>query len=224
MEKTAVCILTRNRSELFDKLIKALTIYPAKDSVLYVVDNASDTAYTKATHRFETPVGIATAKNKCLELCQHHERIFLFEDDIYPTQSGWDELYKDHEHLQYIFRGRDCYPNQVLGDFISYTQGRGCMMYFTKKCIDTIGGFNTDFDPWGFEHLDYSTRAQKAGLITAPFIDNKESKKYFYSADEHKTTKSEITPKQRIKLYNKNKHLYEETKQLEQGTILKHNF
>lgn len=221
--KIIICILTCNRKELYRTLRAKLRKYPVPGSKILVVDNGSEQRYCKSDYRYSETVGISTAKNKCIEIAMEYnpDHLLLFEDDIYPTSKDWYKLYTESglHHTQYIFRGRDCSIQEVVGNCVYYTHGRGCLMYMSKECIQTIGGFDTVFDPWGFEHLDYSVRAYKANLIPHPWIDIENSKLYFYSADEHRSVVSNISSIQKLRLFNKNKKYYEQTKKIQGGTI-----
>jgi GT2 family glycosyltransferase len=55
----------------------------------------------------------------------------------------------------------------------------GCMMVISKKCLETVGYFDTSFGKFGNEHCDYSTRCSLAGLTRGrKSLDLGDSDKY----------------------------------------------
>ena len=135
--------------------------------------------------------GIADAKNMCLALLDECDHIFLFDDDCYPTCEGW--------HLHYITSGINhmsfTFNRKVLkieNGLIHYELPSGCMLYINRKCLDVIGGFDTEYKGYAYEHVDYSVRAFNAGLTPAKFIDVEHSDKLIYSMDQHKEIVSSV--------------------------------
>lgn len=140
------------------------------------------------------------------------DHLFLFDDDAHPTGKGWEAGYiNSGEHhlslqLRWVERCRTCHadtmhnyntvrgfptctvchPEQVVyqDDTMHAVEwGSGVMLYFTRHCIDTIGGFRTDYGRYGIEHWDIATRAANAGLIRHPFTDIVNPK--IYAVDAH---------------------------------------
>jgi GT2 family glycosyltransferase len=75
----------------------------------------------------------------------------------------------------------------------------GVMLYISKKCIETIGGFNTEYGLYGGEHSDFSTRVFNCGLN--PFgknLDVDGSDQYFYALDRIKKVQSTISMKWKL--------------------------
>lgn len=100
-------VTTRNRPDALATTLKHLRTYLPPAAKLVIVDDASDKPVDDADHRFSENVGIAVAKNKCLELlyaagCEH---IFLFDNDTYPIADEWWKPYVDspEPHLMWIF-------------------------------------------------------------------------------------------------------------------------
>lgn len=177
----SVCITTRNRPEAFkivlDKIIKHTHI----DYQLVIVDDASENNYSGADFRFSERVGIPTVKNKCLELAKY-DHIFLFDDDTYPIADEW--------YLPYINSGKQhlCYTFltsfKCKEGFKYHTLGNGCMLYVTRKCLDTIGGFDWNYGLGKYEHVDFSRRIYNAGLTESIFMDVDNSYNLLYCMDQ----------------------------------------
>lgn len=94
-----------------------------------------------------------------------------------------------------------------------HEHSNGFMMYLSKICIDTIGGFNPVFGLYGGEHGDYFQRLKNVKLIPYVTIDVVGSEKYFYSYDEDKKiVESPETKAERMKLAERNNRLSEKLK------------
>lgn len=187
MDKIAICVSTYNRRNVFLRTIGELEYMYPRFSKTFVVEDggAYESVGRWADYRFTERVGIPRVKNKCLELAMDWgaDHIFLFDDDCYPIADDW--------HLPYIQSGQRhlCYTflqsvGKVDGLKI-HALGNGCMMYFTRHCIETVGGFDTDFGYGKFEHTEFSHRIHNAGLTKHVFMDVIGSDKLFHSMDEY---------------------------------------
>lgn len=204
-KKIGVGITTKNRNDIVSICVDNVKKYTPNAEII-VVDDGSIIPVVDATFRFNNSVGIAKAKNKCIELlynlgCEH---IFLFDDDTYPIKDGWFEDYVNcsEPHLNYIFMDfANTNGKKVLNDtkvlyesndYIAYSHPRGCMLYFDRKCFDVVGGMDANMAGWGYEHGDLSNRIYNAGLTTFRYMDIKNSSGLFYSADEHQAIQSTV--------------------------------
>ena len=187
-----VAITTHNRRETaLETFAKWKTMLP-NDAIIIVVDDASVEPYPNADHRFDVNVGIAKAKNKCIELLIHKgcTELFLADDDCYPTSADWYKAYIESPHplLSYTFSvvaKRIPNGNRMIkkdGSHKWYSNPCGCMVYLNKIVVDTIGGYDVEYSMYGDEHLDYAIRAKNAGLIPYPYIDVSEP--LFYCLDQ----------------------------------------
>lgn len=217
-----IAITTHNRPDVFKKSLDQIKRFAPANSTLVIVDDAS-TIPVENAYRFEQNVGIAVAKNKCFELlynagCQH---FFLFDDDTYPIAENWhlDYINSGENHLMYIFQ--DFSTGNKLNDttvvykdskIIAYSHPRGCMMYFTRKCLETAGGMNPIFGKWGWEHPNLSDRIYNFGLTSFPYMDIANSKGLFYSADEHRQVESTVPNKERPEIAKRNLEIYNQLK------------
>jgi hypothetical protein len=151
--------------------------------------------------------GIAKAKNMCLALLDDCEHIFLFDDDCFPKVDNWyvPYIWSGVNHLSYTFNRKVL--NQQNG-LTEYELPCGCMLYINRKCLDVVGGFDTDFEGYGFEHPNYSQRVFNAGLTPARYLDVTLSKDYIYSMDEHKQIVSSVSQLDRGLGIQTNRHLF----------------
>lgn len=124
--------------------------------------------------------GIAKSKNRCLyELknfdCEH---FFLFDDDCWPKKEGWADIYincaKAHgtHHLLYTFTSGG-FPaffsrNAVRGSGTTALHGfsncAGVLLYIDKEALDRIGGYDSRFLIYGYEHVQMTYRLYRAGM------------------------------------------------------------
>jgi glycosyltransferase involved in cell wall biosynthesis len=169
------------------------------DYQLIIVDDDSDVIYCDADYRFETRAGIPASKNKCLELAEY-DHIFLFDDDTYPIADNWYLPYVNSikEHLCYTF----LQAYKVKEGFAYHKLGNGCMMYVTRKCIETIGGFDWRFGLGKYEHVNFSRRIHNACLTESVFMDVVGSDKLLYCMDQKKEVKRSFTHNEMSVLLN----------------------
>lgn len=210
-------ITTHNREHIFNETFKQIKRFTPNAKIV-VVDDASETPCPDATFRFKTNVGIAVAKNKCLELLDDCDHVFLFDDDCWPTQHDWWKPYVEspEPHLMYIFKdfatGRKLNDTKILyadDTIIGYSHPRGCMLYFDRKVLDVVGGYDTQFGRWGFEHGDLSNRIFNNHMTTFRFADIPNSNRLIHSSDEHETAPGTVTGKERQLLLNHNRAVYD---------------
>ena len=104
--RVGVGVTTHNRKESLDAALRNIRKYLPEGAKLVVVDDASTTPVPEADFRFHRNVGIAVAKNKCLELLDDCDHIFLFDDDCWPKCADWWKPYVEspEPHLMYVFR------------------------------------------------------------------------------------------------------------------------
>lgn len=206
-ETIGIACTVHNRHETAKVTIDNIRKYAPEGAKIVIVDDASDTPYPDADYRFNKQAGIARAKNKCLELLEGCDHIFLLDDDCWPRVSGWHLPYVNspYNHLMYIFgnfsNGR---PNgnrksKETSDAVIYENPCGCMLYYKRICIDNVGGMDVGYGIWGMEHGDLSTRIFNAGLTPYKFMDVKGSDELFYSYDKEQTIKRSVPADVRAK-------------------------
>lgn len=195
--KIGIAYTTHNRREILEDSLKNLYKFLPNNAEVIVVDDASDVPYNNATFRFEENVGIARAKNKCIEILYDKgcTEFFLFDDDCFPISDDWWKPYveSDEPHLMYIFEefsnGRHQLNDTMVvhrgSKEIAYSHARGCMLYFKRICFDVVGGMNTLYGRWGYEHPEFSCRIYNAGLTTFKYQDVVGADKLIKSLDEH---------------------------------------
>lgn len=226
-----VAITTKDRHDL---LKKALTYHDKHwhgIGALIVVDDGSETpvqlpdwvgAVKPKLIRHEQSMGISAAKNRCLEAlmaepnCDH---FFLFDDDSWPICDGWHQPYttSPEPHLQANYAPAVSRWNQLWEIYrtprlVAHHCGRGHMLYFKRKAIERVGGFDLRFK-YGFEHLEVSERIYAAGLTSFPYQDVPKSEKYIHWADAEDDPPPSTIPRMERRLLNaENLALFESIK------------
>lgn len=222
MEAGAVAITTRNRREVFERSYAEWKKYLPFGWRLAVVDDASDVPCPVADYRFDQQQGIAKAKNKALSLVDDCRRIFLVDDDVYPTRPDWYVPYINTglRHLCLSFernsRGQrlshNVYLKRKTPDYWIYNAPNGCMLYLENTVLDAVGGMDPRFDVWGYEHVSWSHRIHNAGLTPHPFMDVPDSLEYFHVSDYYGDVKSSVPQADRVRSIRANTPLYEAAK------------
>ena len=228
--KIAVCITTRNRVDVFNKAMMMHRVFLPDNARLFIVDDNSDAPAIlsagfwsgESWYRSSENIGIPKAKNKCIELAMDWgaDHIFLFDDDCWPIQDGWSDLYINNKepHLMYQFKldGKNKKNMQIVAqekDIIAYSHTRGAMLYMTKKVINTVGGFDIGYGAGMYEHTDFTNRVYNNGLTTYRAMDVIDSSDYLYCLDQDGKVESSIPTKTRDNNLKKNhnKYLYSKT-------------
>lgn len=190
--KIGIGITTRNRREIAAVTVSQWMQFLPEGARIVVVDDASDRPFPDASFRFEKQAGIAAAKNKCLELLEDCEHIFLSDDDCFPKVADWWQPYINNSqpHLMYTFthlaNGRRNGRNKQgeHKDYQYFELPCGCLLYLNSLCLRTVGGFDTEFKIWGYEHVEYSKRIYNAGLTEQPYCDVLNSDAIWFSYDK----------------------------------------
>lgn len=219
-----VAITTHNRPELLKTCLSYIRRFTPNAKVV-IVDDASDNIVdaNAEVFRFNENVGIAKAKNKCLELLASKgcTDFFLFDDDTWPIRKNWWVPYvsaKEH-HLMYLFEnwanGEPVGDDRIIyrdANIVAHEHARGCMLYCDRRVLEVVGGMETSFGKAMNEHGDWSNRIYNAGLTSFKYVDVPGSNQLIYSSDEHKSVKSSIPYQVRRQGLLKNQALIETRK------------
>jgi glycosyltransferase involved in cell wall biosynthesis len=212
-------LTTRNRYETFKKTYDSIIKFMPPNAKFVVIDDCSDIPVKEAAFRFEENVGIARAKNKAIELLEGCEHIFLADDDFEILKDSWWLPYISSgiNHMSYTFD--KLHDGRTNGNTLLkrregynvYQNPCGVLLYFTKKCFEVVGGMNTEYGLYGYDHVDLSIRIKNAGLTPYSFMDIPNSSEYFRSADFYKEVNSSVPPSIRGAEIKRNKFLYQKS-------------
>lgn len=186
-------VTTRNRAQILADTIDRIKRHTPPDTYrLVIVDDASDPPTPDVTFRFDERAGIARAKNKCLELLDGCDHVFLLDDDCGPDSDDWWPPYVDGPELHYAYTFTHWANRKPVGDCdVIFDDGttrgltwqRGCAIYLHRAVIDRVGGFDPVFGLGMWEHCDLSRRIHNAGLSTFCFQDVSDSDRLWHSLD-----------------------------------------
>lgn len=211
MNNFKVAISTYKRPEDFELCYENVLKYVPKEDIIIVGDDNPE--YVKCDYAFNDRVGIPRVKNKCISLFMqtNAENLFLIDNDCYPIHKDAFKKYIEspYDHLCYTFLPISC----TLPRHKIHTLGNGCCLYMSRKCVDTVGGFSTEFGLGKYEHSLYSRQVHRSGLIPHPFIDVVGSDKLWYCLDQEKGHKRSFTEQEMTTLLNSGrKHFYDSLK------------
>lgn len=203
-------ITTRNRSEVLAWSLKHFKAFePELPYTLVIVDDNSDDNQRVSNQEHcegyqyiynEERKGIAGSKNVCLKNLQSADHVFLFDDDCFPQCSKWDIPFRQLlelgiEHSSHCLELPKEHGQQIsdpvgelkdASSFFSVSMSQGMCLYFSRRCLDSIGLYDEKYGIYGFEHSDMSLRARKLGFCgnqKYEYIVPKESIKYLFSLD-----------------------------------------
>lgn len=84
-------------------------------------------------------------------------------------------------------------------DINSHLNPHGVMLYISNICIQTVGGFDTEYGLYGGEHGDFTNRIYNAKLNPlGKNLDINNSDQYFYALDRETKQKSTIDTKYKM--------------------------
>lgn len=196
--KIGIAITTvPSRKKLLQKAIRQHKKYLPENSILHI-------------HEDSKRIGIAKSKNNCIAalMAAEVDYLFLADDDCYPTQKDWHlpfiECGLHHASVTFThFANGKPSKHKLLrtANGIDYfSNGCGFLLYFTKHCIETVGGMDERYGKWGYEHGGLSARIKNAGLTNSTFLAPAGIMDYFYSHDQHMTCESVYTQVEKRKL------------------------
>lgn len=175
--KVACLQLSLNRPDLITRCIRQNFYNAEVDADVILIDNGSDKETLNAirkTYPFSQVIpfpenrGISHALNAGIRAAKDYDAVVTLANDILMPQ-GWLKAMIDHAqripHSGMI--GIHCVeqlpPLNELNVHESSAAFGNCMI--TRNCLETIGVFNEDYDPYGLQDSDYGYRAMKSGLI-----------------------------------------------------------
>jgi len=192
-----VGVCSYRRPELATEVCRGIlrTIEGSKHNITTVcsLDDSNTSGYEWIAANFNLihgeNKGISINKNRLIRNLINNDVIFIAEDDIAFYKSGWVELYikaielTGFQHFNFIvpdyrkFIKRTIkYGDIFIGDTGPYVNG--VLMVMSKKCIDTVGGFDDRYERYGYEHADYTDRCKRAGIYPNFHMHVMESSEY----------------------------------------------
>ena len=200
--KRAISILSYNRAENLPIIIENVIKTAPADCDIFVCDDGSTDDTPSVVAKFPViyvrgdNLGVAINKNRALYLMRDHHFSAMIEDDLYPTSSGWFQIYEtvsQYTDIHHFCRIQDKEIPESIPPFTEYlketlqitpiyaSSPRGDFTFLTKKVLQIVGGLNPLFKGVGFAHGEWSNRVAKAGLVSHPlhWVDIKEARDKF---------------------------------------------
>lgn len=198
-------ITTRNRPEYLALALEHFITYSRPTNKIIIINDDSDCSYQKVLnnipanyknnisyHNNSVRNGIAKSKNECLKrmIDLNANHFFLFDDDCFPKKDGWEDCFinaaqkSNVHHLMFLTPFSIIQPIHKMDHITAYNNCAGVMLYLDKKVVETVGGFDTRFGFYGYEHAQYSKRIHAAKL-SGNYLYNSpnNANDYIYSLD-----------------------------------------
>lgn len=171
----AVILLTQNRADLTKKVIDQNFKNSGYDADCYLIDTGSDeNEFIEIEQYYNWKFcywslhkrGIAYGVNVGLSLTTEYDGVCILANDILLPEnwlSNWVMFSKRVSKTGII--GIHCVESlPPLEDGIHKVHTPFGNNFITRELIDTIGGYNTEYDPYGMQDRDYAERATIAGF------------------------------------------------------------
>lgn len=215
-----VGILSYNRLESVISLIESIRKFTdLTKTTVFVSDESTDNKvweWLKDQHDIvvmhNDRKGIAVNTNRLLRCLSRFKHKILLNDDVEVLKEGWDKFYFDQME-KYNVKSFCYYQDGVYGasrpntDLIKITEKpHGAVIAFNDETFKKIGYFDENFGYYGYEHVDYCMRINRAYNIDNIYYDVNESKNYFKIFND----KSGVNNKN--ELFNKAKKYFNDVK------------
>lgn len=173
--RIGIGITTRDRTSVLEYTLRQFDKYtPAEIKIVIIDDNSKEgeenrkvaEAYGEYYYN-EVRLGVAKSKNECIKKLDT-DHIFLFDDDCFPVRDEWWKPWLVGEHHMVFSPGKGV--RKLKEQSKEVEGGLGCCLYFSRECLDTVGGFDPDFGMWGYEHAEITNRIFCAGLTSYTYL------------------------------------------------------
>lgn len=154
--------------------------------------DGNETEYLEFAEEYEIPLlyseereGVGLSKNRTLQKFPNYDYYFFIEDDVYLLDISIFSLFIDvsrKENIPHmmVYGSTNIQEIQKKENYtlINSSIGGAAFNFFTKKGLDTVGGWNTLFAKYKrFGHTEHSYRFVHQSLQKSPFIAIEEAKK-----------------------------------------------
>lgn len=100
--------------------------------------------------------GPAYARNRVLEHFDGYDYVFLFDDDCYPTRSGYIEYFINfsEDYGVNFMALPEPFGNpyeSFVDEMLLWKNSLGCFTFQTKLALETVGGYNEAYVKYGYE-------------------------------------------------------------------------
>jgi GT2 family glycosyltransferase len=200
-DNIGIGILSYNRLSSLKRCLSSIRRYTdLSRTTIFVSDESSDPR-TKEWLKNQKGIvvltdqkrlGIAGNSNRLLRCLSRFKYGILLNDDVEVLGSGWERFYakasEDTKYQHFCYHQVGVYGAKNHGK-ISNVGGHkigtitekphGAVMFYTNELFNKVGYFDEKFGIYGMEHVDWSTRAARAGIQPKGFHDVIGSDKFF---------------------------------------------
>jgi GT2 family glycosyltransferase len=220
--KVAILLLTLNRQDLTQRVINQNFYNSGYNADCFLIDNGSDTQET-----FNYPFagydlskekrGISAGVNAGLRLTTNYDAVCLLANDILLPENWLAKFVLFAQRIEKTgIIGIHCVealPPIVDGVHKVHTPYGD--NFITRELIDTIGGYNTEYDPYGMQDADYGERATISGF-TNYYLPDMRSEHIGHdvgNGTEYRRMKDESLARAQS-IWNKNQDIYHNQKNI----------
>lgn len=189
-------VLSYNRGSSLQRFVQSIrNTVDLNKTTLFISDDNSTDSYTMkvldelqqdpriVVIRNNSNAGIAVNSNRLLRCLSRFEHFFLCNDDVEFITPQWINFYVDRaaaaglHHLCYrqpgVYGAELGAAETVRGIHVNRVDDKphGAMLYMTGECLRTIGYFDTKYENYGMEHVDWSLRPAEFNLQPFGFYD-----------------------------------------------------
>lgn len=194
-------ILSYNRLHSLKRLLASIRRYTdLSRTTVFVSDESSDPQVKEWLKKQKNIVvltdqkrlGIAGNSNRLLRCLSRFKYGILLNDDVEVLQKGWEYFYAKaaegtrYQHFCYnqvgVYGSKNKGKLSNVGNYKLSTiddKPHGAVMFYTNELFNRIGYFDEQFGIYGMEHVDWSTRASRAGSQPKGYHDVIGADKYF---------------------------------------------
>lgn len=214
-------ILSYNRLNSLKRLITSIRRYTdLSRTTVFVSDESSDPKIKEWLKKQKGIValvdqkrlGIAGNSNRLLRCLSRFKYNILLNDDVEILSRGWEHFYAKasddtkYQHFCYhqvgVYGAKNCGKISNVGGHKIGTiteKPHGAVMFYTNELFNKIGYFDEKFGIYGMEHVDWSTRASRAGFQPRGYHDVVGSDKYFKIHKEKSAVKGRTAELQKAR-------------------------
>lgn len=114
--------------------------------------------------------GPSYSRNQVLKHFSGYDYLFIFDDDCYPDRHGYEKYFieqarKHDVHWMGIPNIFDNEIHHIEDEMVWWPGGLGPFQFLTRHALDTLGGYNTAYDFYGWEDIAYEVRARRVGFL-----------------------------------------------------------
>lgn len=216
--KVAILLLTQNRHDLTQRVINHNFYNSGYDADCFLIDNGSDTLrlfdYPFKDYNYSKEKrGIAAGVNAGLRMTENYDAVCLLANDILLPENWLAKFVLYAQRIENTgIIGIHCVEElPPLVDGVHKIHTPFGDNFITRELIDAVGGYNTEYDPYGMQDSDYATRALIAGFTNYYLPDMRSEHighdvgngtEYRRMKDESFAKAKEIWDKNQDKYYN----------------------